>query len=145
MNDNVNFNEIERSTRSRRGSFGETKLPANLIRNCCISIRLNEDELSLLDGKRGELNRAEWLRMASLHKLPTVVPSINIEAWKALGEISQKLNKLVFHLDNKSHGSLLTQTELFAVKRQISELRLNLITTDLWSKPCEGNAKNQQG
>ncbi|HCT9899579.1 TPA: hypothetical protein OUD55_004230 [Citrobacter koseri] len=116
-----------------------------MIRHRCVSVRLNDDELSLLDDKRGEFNRAEWLRMASLHKLPTVVPSINIEAWKALGEISQKLNKLVFHLDNKSHGSLLTQTELFAVKRQISELRLNLITTDLWSKPCEGNAKNPQG
>lgn len=139
MNGNVTFNEIERSTRSRRGSFGETKLPANLIRSYCISIRLNEDELSLLDGKRGELNRAEWLRMASLHKLPPVIPSVNIEAWKALGEISQKLNKLVTHLENKSKGSPLTQTELFAVKRQISELRINLVTGNFWKASSEGD------
>jgi hypothetical protein len=36
--------------------------------------------------------------MASLifpNKLPAVVPAINIEAWKSLGEISQKLNNLV--------------------------------------------------
>ncbi|HFZ1112445.1 TPA: hypothetical protein ACIJTU_001339 [Citrobacter koseri] len=106
--------------------------PESLLRTHCISVRLNQDELQLLNTKRGDKNKGEWLRLAFLEKLPVAVPAINIEAWKSLSEISQKLNKLVAHLDNKSQGSSLTQTELFAVKRQISELRMKLITADLW-------------
>ncbi|MFJ5361882.1 hypothetical protein ACIPUG_13105 [Pectobacterium sp. CHL-2024] len=123
----------------------KTPLKNKLIRNKCISIRLNEKEISLLDSKRKHISRAEWLRMASLHKLPSVIPQINIEAWKALGEISQKLNRLVVHLDNKGNDSPLSQTELFAVKRQIVEIRQHLITDNLWSASHEGNAKNPQG
>lgn len=108
------------------------ELPQNLLRTHCISVRLNQDELQLLNTKRGDKSKGEWLRLAFLEKLPVAVPAINIEAWKSLSEISQKLNKLVAHLDNKSQGNSLTQTELFAVKRQISELRMKLITADLW-------------
>lgn len=114
----------------------------NILRGHCVSVRLNNEELSLLNESRGRYRKGEWLRMAFLHNLPSVIPPVNLEAWKTLGEISQKLNKLVVHLDEKSVGSSLTQTELFAVKRQISELRQNLIQTNIWSSPCEGNAKN---
>lgn len=101
----------------------------NLLRTHCISVRLNHDELQLLNAKRGEKSKGEWLRLASLDKLPIVVPSINIEAWKSLSEISQKLNKLLIHLESKSTGGELTKTEIFAVKRQISELRFCLTSS----------------
>ncbi|MBS4433260.1 hypothetical protein E2566_08155 [Pectobacterium punjabense] len=114
----------------------------NILRCHCVSVRLNNEELSLLNERRGHHRKAEWLRMAFQHNLPSVIPPVNLKAWKTLGEISQNLNKLVVHLDDKSVGSSLTQTELFAVKRQISELRQNLIQTNIWSSPCEGNAKN---
>ncbi|WP_174866690.1 hypothetical protein [Pectobacterium polaris] len=115
----------------------------NILRCHCISVRLNDEELSLLNERRGSHRKGEWLRMAFLHNLPSVIPPINLEAWKTLGEISQKLNRLVVHLDNKGNGSPLSQTELFAVKRQIAELRQHLITDNLWSKPVEGNAEDQ--
>lgn len=101
----------------------------NLLRTHCISVRLNHEELQLLNAKRGEKSKGEWLRLASLDKLPIVVPSINIEAWKSLSEISQKLNKLLIHLESKSTGGELTKTEIFAVKRQISELRICLTSS----------------
>ncbi|WP_260454488.1 hypothetical protein [Klebsiella michiganensis] len=107
------------------------------LRTHCVSVRLNDEELTLLNERRGRHRKGEWLRLSLLNKLPAVVPAINIEAWKILGEISQKLNKLVAHLDNKSQGSSLTQTELFAVKRQISELRINLVGADLWGERNE--------
>ncbi|AOR59343.1 MULTISPECIES: hypothetical protein [Pectobacterium] len=115
----------------------------NILRCHCISVRLNNEELTLLNQKRGGHRKGEWLRMAFLHNLPSVIPSINLEAWKTLGEISQKLNRLVAHLDSKSNDSSLSQTELFAVKRQISELRQHLLTDNLWSASHEGNAENQ--
>lgn len=117
----------------------------NILRSNCISVRLNDEELTLLNERRGSHRKGEWLRMAFLHNLPSVIPSINLEAWKTLGEISLKLNRLVAHLDSKSNDSSLSQTELFAVKRQISELRQHLLTDNLWSASHEGNAKNPQG
>ncbi|MBN3197510.1 hypothetical protein H5A20_02170 [Pectobacterium brasiliense] len=117
----------------------------NILRYHCVSVRLNDEELQLLNQKRGRHHKGEWLRMAFLHNLPVVIPAINLDTWKTLSEISQKLNRLVAHLDNKGNDSALSQTELFAVKRQIAELRQNLIQTNIWSSPCEGNAKNPQG
>ncbi|HCB3233575.1 TPA: hypothetical protein MYU56_005555, partial [Klebsiella pneumoniae] len=87
----------------------------------------------------------EWLRMASLQKLPPVIPAINTKAWKALTDISQKLNRIATHIDCKSKDSQLTHTELFAVKRQLEELRQNLLNADVWSKPDEGYAEDQKG
>ena len=137
MTENNTFNKIVVSKHSRNGSVNEAKLSHNQLRSHCVSVRFNDEELTLLNKRRGRHRKGEWLRLSLLNKLPAVVPAINIEAWKILGEISQKLNKLVAHLDNKSQGSSLTQTELFAVKRQISELRINLVGADLWGERNE--------
>ena len=65
--------------------------------------------------------------MASLNKLPPVLPEINREAWIKLGSLSQDLNYRLNHLDKKSPDSELTRTELFALRRQIKTLRDHLI------------------
>ena len=70
------------------------------LRTHCVSVRLNNAELQLLNTKRGSTSKGEWLRMASLQKLPTIVPPINVEAWKTLGEINQKLNRIALHIDS---------------------------------------------
>lgn len=115
------------------------------LRTHCVSVRLNNAELQLLNTKRGGISKGEWLRMASLQKLPTIVPPINVEAWKTLGELNQKLNRIALHIDSKSKDSELTHTELFAVRRQINELRQNLLNADVWSTPNEGYAEDQKG
>ncbi len=99
------------------------KVLAKSSRTHCVSARFNHEELQILNTKRGDKSKGEWLRLASLDKLPLSVPAINIEAWKSLAEISQKLNYLICHLDTKSRGSELTKTEIFAIKRQISECK----------------------
>ena len=114
---------------SKRGKFHTDKLPDNEIRSHCISVRLNEEELIILDSKRGQYKKGEWLRIASLNKLPPVLPEINREAWVKLGNLSQDLNRLLNHLDSKSPDSELTRTELFALRRQIKTLRDHLIPT----------------
>ncbi|USB65267.1 ATP-binding protein [Klebsiella pneumoniae] len=114
---------------SKRGKFHTDKLPDNEIRSHCISVRLNEEELIILDSKRGQYKKGEWLRMASLNKLPPVLPEINREAWVKLGNLSHDLNHLLNHLDSKSPDSELTRTELFALRRQIKTLRDHLIPT----------------
>ncbi len=115
------------------------------IRIHCISVRLNNNELQILNIKRGNKSKGEWLRMLFLQNLPPVVPTFNIEAWKKLSDISQKLNRISLHIDSKSKDSQLTHTELFAVKRQLQELRQHLLNADIWSKPYEGYAEDQKG
>ena len=115
------------------------------LRTHCVSVRLNNSELQLLNTKRGSTSKGEWLRMASLQKLPMNVPPVNIETWKTLGEINQKLNRIALHIDSKSKDSQLTHTELFAVKRQLEELRTNLLSDSIWSLPNEGYAEDSQG
>ncbi|MFV4767953.1 MULTISPECIES: ATP-binding protein [Citrobacter freundii complex] len=122
-----NKNKINLSGRSARGKFNTDKLPKHEIRTHCISVRLNEEELNILNDKRGEYKKGEWLRMASLNTLPPVLPEINREAWVMLGKLAQELNQLLGHLDKKQADSELTRTELFAVRRQIKTLREHLI------------------
>lgn len=105
--------------------------PAQSLRTHCVSVRFNKEELEILNSNRGNKSKGEWLRLISLDRLPPVVPAINIEAWKSLSEISQKLNRLISHLDTKSSNSELTKTEIFAVKRQILELRSCLTASEL--------------
>lgn len=97
--------------------------PAQSLRIHCVSVRFNKEELEILNSNRGNKSKGEWLRLTSLDKLPVIVPEINIEAWKSLSDISQKLNRLLSHLDTKSSNSELTKTEIFAVKKQLKELR----------------------
>lgn len=112
-----------------------TKTTKNILRVNCISVRLNDKELSKLNYLRGNYAKCVWLRMAYLKKLPPIIPAINLNAWKALSEISQKLNRIALHIDSKSKESQLTHTELFAVKRQLEDLRQHLLNADIWSKP----------
>ncbi|WP_408939062.1 hypothetical protein [Enterobacter pasteurii] len=142
---NNTFNKIVVSKHSRNGSVNEAKLSHNQLRSHCVSVRLNNTELQLLNTKRGSMRKGEWLRMASLRKLPPVIPAINTKAWIALTDISQKLNRIAIHIDGKSKDSKLTHTELFAVKRQLEELRQHLLNADIWSKPDEGYAEDQKG
>jgi len=120
-----------------------TNLTPEMLRTHCVSVRLNNIELQLLNTKRGFKSKGEWLRLAYLHNLPTTIPPINIEAWKALGEINQKLNIIALHIDSKNADSKLTHTELFAVRRHIKELRQNLLNADIWSEPYEVHAEDQ--
>ncbi len=132
-------------TTTAKLSSHHTKLIPEELRTHCVSVRLNNAELQLLNTKRGSTPKGEWLRMASLQKLPTIVPPINLSAWKTLGEINQKLNRIALHIDNKSKDSKVTNTELFAVRRQIVELRQHLLNADIWSKPDEGYAEDKKG
>jgi len=114
------------------------------LRLSCVSVRLNSSELSKLDKERDKHVKGEWLRMCFMKNQPVVVPEINRAAWKMFGEINQRLNEIVNHLNAKQSCNPLTKTELFAVTRQISELRSRLLTDDLWSSHShEGHAEDQ--
>lgn len=107
---NNSFNKFDVSKLSRNRNMNEAKFSRNQLGSHCVSVKLNNEELTLLNEKRGRHCKGEWLRLSLLNKLPAVVPTIDIEAWKSLSEISQKLNRLIAHLDSKSQGGFLAQT-----------------------------------
>ena len=129
---------------SRRGKFHTERLPENEIRSYCVSVRLNENELSILEEKRGSYKKGEWLRMASLNRLPLVLPEINKSAWVELGRLSQDLNRLLTYLDGKSPDSDPTLTEMHVIKRQVQTLRTLLLPSTFWSNTNERHAENQE-
>lgn len=96
---------------------------AENLRIHCVSVRLNNSELNILDQERKQHAKGEWLRMCLLKTQPPVVPEINRAAWKMFGEINHRLNDIVSHLNANQSFNPLTKTELFAVKRQISDYR----------------------
>lgn len=106
---------------------------AENLRIHCVSVRLNKAELVKLNEERKQFAKGEWLRMCFMKNQPAVVPEINLSAWKAFGEINQRLNEILNHLNARQPYNPLTKTELFVVKRQISELRMRLLSTDTWS------------
>lgn len=57
-------------------------LLSQILRTHRFSARLNNAELQLLNTKRGDKSQGEWLCMASLQKLPTLVPPVNIDTSK---------------------------------------------------------------
>ncbi|EBD6240826.1 hypothetical protein GZD23_003904 [Salmonella enterica subsp. enterica] len=110
-----------------------------------MSVRFNEKELKIINSKRGEVSKGQWLRLLALEKNTQAIPTINLNAWNSLTIIVQNLNRIAVHIDTKSKDSKLTYTELFAVKRQLIELRQHLLNADIWSKPYEGYAEDQKG
>ena len=61
MLENNTFNKIVVSKNSRNGNVNEAKLSHNQLRSHCVSVRLNDEELTLLNEKRGRHRKGEWL------------------------------------------------------------------------------------
>lgn len=104
---------------NRRSQRGKVRLGADLRTNC-ISVRLNDAELSLLDSKRGQYRQGEWLRMAALDVLPKHTPEAN-------SALSFSLSKLL-----GAFGSLMQTNNLDAEKLQMmAEMRAEIVALRL--------------
>jgi hypothetical protein len=113
-------------TRFRRR--GPSPLDATEKRAHCVSVRLNGGELAKLDALRGRYQRGEWMRMASLDKLPPTIPSINLKAWAALATVVSNLNQYQAAI-NQGNAHAIPSGVLEALRDQVQSLRLQLIGT----------------
>jgi hypothetical protein len=84
--------ELPNLPRRKRGP--KPKAPDSL-RVHTVSVRLNPAELAELDSARTgvKMQRGEYLRNASIGKLPPTVPEINQEAWTNLARVAGNLNQ----------------------------------------------------
>lgn len=117
------------TTRTRQQ--GPHKISDSELRTHCISVRLNDKELSILESKRGKLARGEWLRVAYLDKLPRIKQPKELEFIDATNAVYMRLNKLlgavgaIIKLDKT-----LTQDQLYfltELKKSVNYLQTELM------------------
>lgn len=109
---NHTFNNIKPFRICNCENLVPAKLPSQQTRSHCISIRLNDAELSYVEGLREDLNRAVWIRMSALKHLPPQIPEINLTVWKVLAKASQDLNNL-FSISTLNHMIVLLPSQEF--------------------------------
>lgn len=73
---------------------GPKKLPDDLKRDHCVSVRLNDAELSSLDEQRGHVQRGEFLRSVWSGNAPVQIPELNRTAWTELSRAASNLNQI---------------------------------------------------
>jgi hypothetical protein len=82
---------------------GAPKLSGEQKRGHTVSSRFNKDELHELDIRSTSVNlrRGEYLRLASLDRLPATIPELNKSAWLELSKAASNLNQIAYELNKK--------------------------------------------
>ena len=115
--------KIETRDNSRISKRGRTPMADGEKRNKCVSVRLNESEIELVDFARGRLQRGEFLRVAAIDELPKVIPEINREAYSELSKLASNLNQVAKALNsNESIESI----ECSALLKKLRNLLIGL-------------------
>ena len=112
----------------RKSRRGHPKLTDNECRKNCVSVRLNEVELELLNHRRGALKRGEWLRMAALDQLPPAIPELNQKAWVELAKAAANLNQIAANLN---HGELV---DIQVIRDELIKFRNDLVGLNIESE-----------
>lgn len=115
--------EINEERKRRRGPI---PLDAHERRDHCVSTRLNKNELDLLDSRRNNFERGEWLRMAAIDRLPSTIPALNREAWVELARLAGNLNQFQAAI-NQGRASGYPSKFLEEVLLEVKALRSDLI------------------
>jgi len=111
----------------RRRRHGPAPLAAADKRGHCVSVRLNDAELALLDSRRDplQMQRGEYLRAAALHRLPPIIPAVNRDAWARLARSASNLNQLAHHLN--STGLIADAADAEQIRAVLDDFRRDLI------------------
>jgi hypothetical protein len=112
-------------SKNKTGRASTLRVSENEKRTHTVSTRLNQEELSWLDEARSKvkMKRGEFLRSASLYKLPPTVPEINRQAWAELARYGSNLNQISRRL-NEGDPLLRNLQEL---KDLVANLRTSLM------------------
>ncbi len=112
---------MSRINADRKSRRGHPKLDKAECRTNCVSVRLNDAELALLEKQRGGLKKGEWLRIAALDELPPTIPEVNRQAWVELARAHSNINQIAARLNR---GDLV---DVASINAEIAEFRRKLI------------------
>lgn len=130
-----------------RRKRGPKPLAVTDKREHCVSVRLNPAELAWLDGVRSlvRMQRGEYLRQASLGKMPPTIPPINREAWASLARVAANLNQYQHRLNEGTASGHPPET-IQALTELVQDLRAQLLgikKRDTSNQNDEGEAMNE--
>jgi len=116
----------------RKKTADPRRLREDEKRGHCVSVRMNDAELSRLDAERGPYRRGEWLRRSWLKTTPKqAAPELNREAWAALARVCSNLNQIAYHANSSCSMSEKDKEKLFPlldeVKIRVEQLRNDLL------------------
>lgn len=100
---------------------GRKKLPEDQVRSVSVACKLTEAEAEVVDQKRGQMGRGQWLREAAFKNAPKPIPEINREAWADLARLGGNLNQVAKHLNEGG------KIEVGELRSLLDQLRLSLI------------------
>jgi hypothetical protein len=109
----------------RRKRRGRNRVPDP--RKHCVSVRLNTSELALLNSKRGDMDKGEWLRASGLDRLPLSVPEPNKQKWLELANAANNLNQVVRQLNRSGLLCEGDAAELESIRNTLVEFRAALL------------------
>jgi len=101
---------------------GRKKLDSDVKRNVTVSMRANDSELSILDDRRGKMQRGAYLRMLLLGTEPKQVPEVNIECWQELSRSASNINQIAIKLNVND------DVDLDEVREALADFRMKLIS-----------------
>ena len=82
---------------------------------------LSDEEMKLIDEKRGSMSRPNFIRQAAIGTIPKQIPAINIEARMELAAIGNNINQLT-----KAANSGL-DIDIYEIQEVIKKLKLTLL------------------
>lgn len=113
------------------GNYGRPRLPDEKRRSITLPVRLNDEELAVIEAKAIEagISPSAWMRLAAQERNPPprcrVLPELNHEAWKELAQVSRDLSDAVWKFeagDESSLGAVVVQ-----MRRELATVRSQLI------------------
>jgi hypothetical protein len=110
---------INKNRAKRRG-----RNPLDDPRIHCISVRLNDEELAILNSNRANMKKGEWLRCAAVDRLPTVVPEPNKQKWLELAKAANNLNQVARRLNELMN---IDEAQFVLVRKILNEFRSSLL------------------
>lgn len=117
----------------KKRRHGPKPKPPHEQRRHAVSCRLTDAESEMLDARRGNVSRGEYLRLAALKAPPRVVPEINKVAWSDLSRAASNLNQLTRAINEKrwplKEGPTAQQT-ITDLRASLNEVRAKLIGLD---------------
>lgn len=114
------------------GKYGRPRLTDEKRRSITLPVRLNDDELVVIEAKAIEagISPSAWMRLAAQERNPPprrVLPELNWKAWKELSQVSRDLRNAVRNFKSGSDSELGARVE--QMRRELAAVRNQLIGT----------------
>ena len=107
-------------------SKGIQRLGIDELRTYRLIVRLNKLERNILDKARGNLSRAEAVRLSAFSTFPRPIPAINQSAWFDLSKTCGNLNQLLKQINTAKTDDINLVSDALSLVKDLRSKLLNI-------------------